>query len=45
MYMKRLHLASLIILVIAVTTFIHFNNLIEGFAAAAADMVEGITEV
>jgi hypothetical protein len=31
MYMKRLHWASLIILVIAVTTFIHFNNLIEGY--------------
>ena len=29
--MKRLHWASLIILVIAVTTFIYFNNLIEGY--------------
>ena len=29
--MKRLHWTSLIILVIAVTTFIYFNNLIEGY--------------
>ena len=31
MYMKRLHWLSLIILVIVVTTFIYFNNLIEGY--------------
>ena len=30
-YMKRLHWTSLILLVIAVTTFIYFNNLIEGY--------------
>ena len=29
--MKRLHWTSLIILVIAVSTFIYFNNLIEGY--------------
>ena len=29
--MKRLHWASLIILVIIVSTFIYFNNLIEGY--------------
>ena len=35
--MKRLHWTSLIILVIAVTTFIYFNNLIEGYRGGGHD--------